>query len=177
MGEPEESLAAELGVTGSTAWGRLYEDVSAGVTATVEHPDGRTETLPIFAVRGLATHPDAAVREAAFELAAQRANATPIAAPSTPSRARRWRSAGDEAGTILDPVLEASAVEREAFDAMQAAVDASLPDFRRYLATKASAGQAGLRVLGPVRPGRRRPDPGLARRHRRRRPRLRGLRR
>ena len=34
-------------------------------------------------------------------------------------------------------MLEASAVEREAFDAMQAAVDDSLPDFRRYLAAKA----------------------------------------
>jgi oligoendopeptidase F len=34
-------------------------------------------------------------------------------------------------------VLEASAVERAAFDAMQRAVDASLPDFRRYLAAKA----------------------------------------
>ena len=72
MSEPEESLAAELGITGSSAWSRLYDDVSAGVTATVEHADGRTETLPIFAVRGLATHPDAAVRAAAFraELAA-----------------------------------------------------------------------------------------------------------
>jgi pepF/M3 family oligoendopeptidase len=140
MSEPEESLAAELGVTGSTAWGRLYDDVSAGVTATVEHPDGRTEALPIFAVRGLATHPDAGVRQAAFraELDAWQADATPIAAALNAikgetlalGRRRGWDDP-------LDPVLEASAVEREAFDAMQAAVDASLGDFRRYLAAKA----------------------------------------
>ena len=94
------------------------------MTATVEHPDGRTETLPIFAVRGLATHPDAAVREAAFRaeldgLAGQRHARSPP--PSTPSRARRWRSAPDAGwDDPLAPVLEASAVERAAFDAMQA---------------------------------------------------------
>ncbi len=140
MSEPEESLAAELGVTGSSAWGRLYEDVSAGITATVRHPDGRAETLPIFAVRGMATHRDPAVRRVAFraELAAWDANAVPIAAALNAikgetlalGRRRGWDDP-------LEPVLEASAVERAAFDAMQRAVDASLPDFRRYLAAKA----------------------------------------
>ena len=163
MAEPEESLAAELGVTGSTAWARLYEDVTAGVTATVEHPDGRTETLPIFTVRGLATHPDAAVREAAFraELAAWQANAVPIAAALNAIKGETL-ALGARRGwdDPLDPVLEASAVERPAFDAMQAAVDASLPDFRRYLAAKArAAGQDRPGVLGPVRPRRRRPHP------------------
>ncbi|HEX6417254.1 MAG TPA: M3 family oligoendopeptidase [Acidimicrobiales bacterium] len=140
MSEREESLAAELGVTGSTAWGRLYEDVTAGVSAAVEHPDGRRETLPIFAVRGLATHRDPALRRAAFraETAAWEAHAVPIAAAlnaikgETLALARR-RGWDDP----LDPVLEASAVERPAFDAMQRAVDAALPDFRRYLAAKA----------------------------------------
>jgi oligoendopeptidase F len=141
MSEPEESLAAELGITGSTAWSRLYDDVSAGVTATVEHADGRTETLPIFAVRGLATHPDRAVREAAFraELAAWQANATPIAAALNAIKGETL-ALGARRGwdDPLAPVLEASAVEREAFDAMQAAVDASLSDFHRYLAAKAT---------------------------------------
>jgi oligoendopeptidase F len=140
MSEPEEALAAELGITGSTAWGRLYDDVTAGVTATVEHADGRTETLPIFAVRGMATHPDRAVREAAFraELAAWEANATPIAAALNAIKGETL-ALGARRGwdDPLDPVLEASAVEREAFDAMQAAVDDSLPDFRRYLRAKA----------------------------------------
>ena len=140
MSEPEESLAAELGVTGSSAWSRLYDDVSAGVTATVEHADGRTETLPIFAVRGLATHPDAAVREAAFraELTAWQANATPIAAALNAIKGETL-ALGTRRGwdDPLSPVLEASAVERAAFDAMQGAVDDSLPDFRRYLAAKA----------------------------------------
>jgi oligoendopeptidase F len=148
MSGPEEALAAELGITGSSAWDRLYEDVSAGVTATVEHPDGRHETLPIFAVRGLATHPDPATRQAAFaaELAAWRANAVPIAAALNAIKGERLaldaRRGWDDP---LAPVLEASAVERPAFDAMQAAVDASLADFRRYLTAKAA-------LLGKDRP-------------------------
>lgn len=140
MSEPEESLAAELGVTGSSAWSRLYDDVSAGITATVAHADGRRETLPIFAVRGLATHHDAAVRQAAFraELAAWEANATPIAAALNAIKGERL-ALGTRRGweDPLSPVLEASAVERVAFDAMQAAVDESLDDFRRYLSAKA----------------------------------------
>jgi pepF/M3 family oligoendopeptidase len=140
MSEPEESLAAELGITGSSAWSRLYDDVSAGVTATVEHADGRTEILPIFAVRGLATDPDAAVRAAAFraELAAWQDNATPIAAALNAIKGETLALGGRRGwDDPLSPVLEASAVEREAFDAMQAAVDDSLPDFRRYLVAKA----------------------------------------
>ncbi|HEX5367754.1 MAG TPA: M3 family oligoendopeptidase [Acidimicrobiales bacterium] len=140
MSEPEEAIAAEMAVTGSTAWERLYDDVTAGVTATVEHPGGPSEELPIFAVRGLAAHPDPAVRQAAFraELAAWQASATPIAAALNAIKGEtlaldRHRGWDDP----LAPVLEASAVERPAFDAMQAAVDASLDDFRRYLAAKA----------------------------------------
>jgi pepF/M3 family oligoendopeptidase len=148
MTEPEEALAAELGITGSTAWERLYDDVSAGVTAELTHPDGTRESLPIFAVRGLATHPDEATRRAAFdaELAAWRANATPIAAALNAIKGEHL-ALGARRGwdDPLEPVLEASAVERPAFDAMQAAVDAALPDLRRYLAAKAG-------LLGKDRP-------------------------
>jgi oligoendopeptidase F len=142
MDEPEEALAAELGLTGSTAWNRLYGDVTAGITATVERPGGPADELPIFAVRGLATDPDAAVREAAFraELAAWQANAVPIAAALNSIKGETL-ALGARRGwdDPLDPVLEASAVERPAFDAMQAAVDDALPDFRRYLTAKARA--------------------------------------
>jgi oligoendopeptidase F len=141
MPEPEEALAAELGTTGSTAWSRLYEDVTAGVTATVEYPDGRREDLPIFAVRGLATDPDRPTRAAAFtaEVAAWRAHAVPLAAALNAIKGETL-ALGARRGwdDPLDPVLEAAAVERPAFDAMQAAVDDSLPDFRRYLAGKAA---------------------------------------
>ncbi len=40
MTEPEEHLAAELSLTGSSAWGRLHADVTSQLTTTVELPDG-----------------------------------------------------------------------------------------------------------------------------------------
>lgn len=141
MSEAEEALAARLRVTGSSAWSQLYNDVTSGLAATVSHADGREESLPIFAVRGLATNPDPTVREAAFraELAAWKENATPIAAALNAIKGeslalcqrRRW----DEP---LDEALEANAVDRPTLDALNAAVDAALGDFERYLATKAS---------------------------------------
>ena len=181
MSEPEESLAAELGITGSSAWSRLYDDVSAGVTATVEHADGRTETLPIFAVRGLATHPDAAVREAAFraELTAWQANATPIAAALNAIKGETL-ALGARRGwdDPLSPVLEASAVERDGVRRHAGRgrrLAARLPPLPGRQGPPARQGP--LRLLGPVRARRRRPRAVVARRHGHRRAGLRRLRR
>ena len=67
MSESEEGLYAELSTTGSGAWGRLMQDVTSQLTTDVEFPDGRIETLPMPAVRGLATSTDAGVRRAAYD--------------------------------------------------------------------------------------------------------------
>ena len=140
MSEAEEALAAELELTGSSAWARLYQDVTAGITTTVDLPDGPQE-LPIFAVRGLATAGEAGVRRAAYdaELRAWEANAVPIASALNAIkgeqqvliRRRGWPS-------VLDAQLYGQSVDRATLDAMQAAMVASLPDFRRYLQAKAS---------------------------------------
>ncbi len=66
MSEAEEHLAAELGVTGSSAWGRLHNDVTSQLTTRVELPTG-DEVLPMPAVRGLATDADPAARRAAYD--------------------------------------------------------------------------------------------------------------
>ena len=139
MSELEESLAAELSLTGSVAWSRLYQEVSSAITAPVALPDGE-QTLPIFQIRALATDGDAAVREAAFraELAAWADNAVPLAAAMnaikgetiTLSSRRGWDSP-------LDAQLFAQAVDRKTLDAMLDAMVASLPDWRRYLHAKA----------------------------------------
>jgi len=135
LSEPEEALAAELNLSGGAAWNRLHGDVAARLTAEV---DG--ELLPITAVRNLAFDPDATVRHRAYEaeLAAWDTVAVPLAAAlngvkgqgSTLNRRRGW---DDD----LEPALFANAVERPVLEAMQRAVEASLPDFGRYLAAKA----------------------------------------
>ena len=140
MSEPEEGLYAELATVGSSAWGRLQADVTSQLSARVIFPDGTTTDLPMPAVRGLATHPDPAVRRTAYdaEMAAWPLVATSCAAAMNAikgeanivNRRRRWSSP-------LDASLFANAISRPTFDAMQAAVRASLPDFRRWMRTKA----------------------------------------
>jgi len=156
MDEAEESLYAELTNVGSTAWGRLQGDITSQLSINVELPDGTTN-LPMPAVRGLATHPDPAVRRAAYDAEME---AWPLVAPACAAamnaikgeanivnQRRHWESP-------LDASLFANAVSRPTFDAMQSAVRASLPDFRRWMRTKATlhGSTAGLHWADAVAP-------------------------
>ncbi len=135
MSEDEEGLLADLSLTGSTAWTRLYGTFTSQL---VVHVDG--EAMPMSRARGLAYDADPSVREAAYraELATWEANDVPIIAAlnavkgeaATVNRRRGW---GDD----LEPALVANGVDRDTLDAMQSAVADSLPDFRRYLKAKA----------------------------------------
>ena len=139
MSEAEEDLYAQLSTTGSSAWARLHGDVTSQLVTTVVLPDGPQE-LPISAVRGLVTHPDPAVRLAAYdaELAAWPTIAPICAAALNAIKGeanvinarRHWASA-------LDASLFANSVSRPAFEALQAAVVDSLPDFRAWMRVKA----------------------------------------
>ena len=156
MNEDEESLYADLTNVGSTAWGRLQGDITSQLSTTVTLPDGPTY-LPMPAVRGLATHPDPAVRRAAYDAEME---AWPLVAPSCAAamnaikgeanivnQRRHWKSP-------LDASLFANAVSRPTFDAMQSAVRASLPDFQRWMRTKAMmhGSTAGLQWADAVAP-------------------------
>lgn len=135
MSEDQEDLAAELSLTGGRAWAKLHADLTARLTATVEG-----EVLPMSMVRGLATDPSPARREAAFhaELEAWDTVTVPLATAlnafkgeaNVLNRRRGWQDS-------LDPALETNGVRREVLDAMQAAVVESLPHWHRYLRAKA----------------------------------------
>jgi oligoendopeptidase F len=135
MTEDQEDLAAELSLTGGRAWAKLHADLTARLTATV---DG--EVLPMSMVRGLATDPDPARREAAFhaEIAAWDTVTVPLATAlnafkgeaNVLNRRRGWTDS-------LDPALETNGVSREILAAMQGAVVDSLPHWHRYLHAKA----------------------------------------
>lgn len=66
MSPAEETLAADLGVDGISAWGRLYDTLTGKMSFEMEWPDGRKEMVPMAQRRALITNPDPAVREAAF---------------------------------------------------------------------------------------------------------------
>ncbi len=136
MSEDEEGLLADLSLTGSTAWTRLYGTFTSQLVVEV---DGHGP-MPMSRARGLAYDADAGTRQVAYEaeLATWEANEVPIVAAlnavkgeaATVNRRRGW---GDD----LEPALVANGVDRPTLDAMQGAVEAALPDFRRYLRTKA----------------------------------------
>ena len=140
MSEAEEGLYAELATNAASAWSRLQHDMTSQLAADVTFPDGHIERLPIAAIRGLATGSDPGVRKAAYdaELATWPTIATPIAAAmnalkgeaNTINRRRHWDSP-------LDASMFANSVSKATFDAMQSAVTEALPDFRRWMRTKA----------------------------------------
>jgi len=139
MSESEEHLYASLATTGSSAWSRLQSDVTSQLTTSVDLPDG-TATLPMAAVRGLATDADPAVRRAGYdaELTAWPSVEVAVAAAmnaikgeaNTINRRRNWSSP-------LDASCFANSVSRATFDAMHSAVSAALPDFHRWMHVKA----------------------------------------
>lgn len=140
MSEPEEGLYAALSTTGSSAWARLQGDLTSQLTGSVTFPDGTQDSLPMPAVRGLATNPDPGVRQAAYdaEMVAWPQIATAVAASlnaikgeaNTVNNRRHWDSP-------LDASLYANSVSRPTFDAMNEAIIGVLPDLRRWMRTKA----------------------------------------
>ncbi|HDQ35048.1 MAG TPA: oligoendopeptidase F, partial [Chloroflexi bacterium] len=143
MSPEEEALAAQLRLTGSGAWAKLYNNYTSQITVPLDIA-GQPPTLPITAVRNLAYNPDRAIRQAAYqaELDAWKRHALPIASALnsikgellTLAERRRWDSP-------LDIALFNNNTDHETLDAMLTAAREFFPDFRRYLRAKA-------RVLG-----------------------------
>ncbi|MFM8267976.1 MAG: M3 family metallopeptidase, partial [Ilumatobacteraceae bacterium] len=140
MPEAEEALYAELLQTGSAAWETLHGVVTSQLRGTVRMPDGTEQVLPMSAIRGLASNPDANVRRAAYDA---EMDAWPTVAPvcaaamngvkgeaNTVNRRRGWASP-------LDASLFANRVSRPTFEALHDAVTDALPDFRRWMRAKA----------------------------------------
>ena len=139
MSPEEEALAADLRLTGTTAWAKLYNNVTSQINVDLTL-EGEKQTLPITAVRNLAFHDDREVRRRAYnaELDAWKAHAVPIAAALNSikgemlilSKRRGWDSP-------LDVALFKNNIDRGTLDAMLEAARAFFPEFRRYMEAKA----------------------------------------
>lgn len=81
MSPIEESLSAELGPTGGSAWSRLHGNVTSILEATVT-VDGEPRTMPMSMIRNLAYEADRATRRSAYEaeLAGWKSVEVPLAA-------------------------------------------------------------------------------------------------
>ena len=142
MPQPEEDLAAELTLSGGSAFSKLHDDVSSQIMVRVEKRPGEEVELPMSEVRNLAMDPDREVRRRAFEaeLGAWKLWATPIAAALngvkgehiTLARRRAW-------GSPLEQSLFQNHIDQQTLDAMMTAAREAFPDLRRYLQAKAQA--------------------------------------
>jgi pepF/M3 family oligoendopeptidase len=147
MSPDEEALAAELNITGGSAWAKLHGNITSQLNVQLE-VDGTVESLPMSVIRNMAADANRDTRHRAYvaELAAWERVAVPLAAAmnsikgevNTLSARRGWATPLDEA------IFEAS-IDCQTLDAMFTAARESFPDFRRYLHAKARA--LGLPVL------------------------------
>jgi len=136
MGAAEEALAADLGVDGLGAWGRLYDTVSGKMTFTMEWPDGRSETVPMAQRRALMTRTDRAVRRAAFtggNRVWEAAEDTAAAALNALAGTRHTLYARRGQPHFLDAPLHDNAVSRETIEAMFGAIAENYELPRRIL--------------------------------------------
>ena len=139
MGEAEETLAAELSLSGIRAWHKLQGVVTSQLKVPFER-DGRVEELPITVLQNLRTNPDEAVRRRAYEveLAAWEGVREPLAAcmngvKGTQATLNRRRGRPD----AVHEALEKARIDRETLEAMLGAMRDSFPAFRRYFRGKA----------------------------------------
>jgi pepF/M3 family oligoendopeptidase len=141
MAPGEESLAAELGVSGGSAWAKLHGNLTSQLLVRL-NVDGKTEELPMSVVRNMAYDPDRETRRRAYEaeIQAWEGVAVPLAAAlnsikgesNTLSARRGW-------GMPLDVALFNNNIDRQTLGAMMQAARESFPIFRRYLHAKAKA--------------------------------------
>ncbi|MBM3278876.1 MAG: M3 family oligoendopeptidase [Candidatus Handelsmanbacteria bacterium] len=142
MPPAEERLAADLGVDGIQAWGRLYDTLSGKLEFAMEFPDGSRQRLPISQRRALMADPDRQVRQAAFaggNAAWQQVEDVAAAALNAIAGTRLTLNPRRGVPHFLDVALFQAAISRATLDAMLEAVccRAELP--RRALRLKARA--------------------------------------
>ncbi len=139
MTPPEETLAAELGVTGSIAWSKLHGNLTSQLAVKI-HLRGEARELPMSIIRSLASDEERETRRRAYEaeLTGWKQAALPLATAmnsikgevNTLTKKRGWESP-------LAASLFSNNIDRPTLDAMLEAAYESFPDFRRYLHAKA----------------------------------------
>jgi pepF/M3 family oligoendopeptidase len=139
MSAAEETLAAELSLSGSRAWERLQGVVTTQIKVPFERED-RVEELPITIIQNLRTDPDGDVRRRAYEaeLVAWERVREPLAACLNGVKGA-VNTLNDRRGRLdcLHEPLEQARIDRETLEAMLGVMHDSFPTFRRYFQRKA----------------------------------------
>jgi oligoendopeptidase F len=139
MSAVEEDLAADLGLSGANAWGKLQGTVTSQLSVDFEI-EGKVQKMPMPALINLRSHPDEDVRRRGYEMENKTWETVkePLAAAMNGVKGEvntlnRRRGRKDAVHSSLD----ASRIDRETLDAMLGAMKDSFPMFRKYFRAKA----------------------------------------
>jgi pepF/M3 family oligoendopeptidase len=140
MSPAEETLAAELALSGSNAWGKLQGTVTSQVVVPFEL-DGEVRETPMTTLRNIRrSNPDESVRRRAFEaeIAAWEGVRESLAAcmngiKGSVNTLDRKRGREDS----LHRALDQARISRETLTAMMTVMEESFPLFRTYFKSKA----------------------------------------
>jgi pepF/M3 family oligoendopeptidase len=139
MKETEESLAAELNLSGGNAWSKLQGTVCSQLTVNFEL-NGKIRKMPVTELQNLRYHHEEGARRRAYEaeLLAWESVREPLAAAlngvkGTVVTLNKRRGRVDALHTALDQAR----IDRETLQTMLNAMQAAFPAFRRYLRSKA----------------------------------------
>jgi len=139
MSAEEESLAAELSLSGANAWGKLHGTVVSQLSIDFEL-DGEVQKLPMPAVINLRSHADGETRRRGYEAesSAWESVKEPLAASMNGVKGEvntldRRRGRQD----AIHASIDTSRIDRDTLDAMMEAMSDSFPKFREYYKSKA----------------------------------------
>jgi len=139
MSEAEENLAAELSLSGSSAWSKLQGTVTSQLTVEFEL-DGQTQKLPMPALINLRSHPNADVRRRAYQAenkawdsVRETLAACMNGVKGTVNTLNKRRGRED----ALHSAIDAARIDRPTLEAMLDAMKDSFPMFQRYFKAKA----------------------------------------
>ena len=139
MSQPEEELAAELALSGPSAWSKLHGVVTSQLSVEIEL-DGEVKKMPMPALINLRNQPDEATRRRGYEaeMAAWETVKEPLAAALNGVKGavgtlNRRRGRKDD----LHLALDQARIDRQTLGTMLEAMKASFPTFRKYFKAKA----------------------------------------
>lgn len=139
MSEAEESLAAELELSGGNAWSKLQGTVCSQLTVNFEL-DGGVRKMPVTELQNLKYHHEEQIRRRAYEaeFLAWESVREPLAAAlngvkGTAVTLNKRRGRVDALHTALDQAR----IDRETLQTMLNAMQEAFPAFQRYLRSKA----------------------------------------
>ncbi|MCL1845979.1 MAG: M3 family oligoendopeptidase [Defluviitaleaceae bacterium] len=141
MSEDEETLAAQMTNTGSSAWGLLQDKLISMLTCEYTDPKtNKTQTIGINECRNFAYDANAEVRKAAYEAeleAYPKIEESCAAAMNSIKGEVNLLSGLRKYNHPLERTLFDSNMTQKTLDAMFEAIEANLQIFRDYLKTKA----------------------------------------